>query len=101
MTPEHDSEYRALHDLLDSAGWKLFRDAVMKEIVGDFENDVTRALDNTDAVLALDRMRQVAAIRKAGLRWLKIPHERLSVLESVAEQPVAAWAIHARRPVGV
>lgn len=101
MTAEHDSEYHALHDLLDSAGWKLFRDAVLKEIVGDFENDVTRALDNTDAVLALDRMRQVAAIRKAGLRWLKIPNERLSVLESVAEQPSASWASQGRRPVGV
>lgn len=101
MTTQHDTEYQSLQDLLQSAGWKVFRDLVMEEIAGDFENDITRALDNPDSMIALDRMRQVAAIRKAGLRWLRLPNERMAMLEANLDKPTAAWEQQTRRPVGV
>ena len=101
MTPEQEAEYTAIHDLLGSAGWKIFRDSVLAEIAGDFEEHITRALDTNDSSMALDRMRQVASVRKAGLRWLKLPQERMAILESMAEQPLQGWERQTRRPVGV
>ena len=93
-------QIEALTDLQQSSGWRLFRDLIMAEISGDFEEHITRALDVPDQVVAIDRMRQVAAIRKAGLRWLKLPAERVKTLEQgeQASQPVRLLS---RRPEGV
>jgi hypothetical protein len=103
MTAEQESEYTALQDLVQSAGWKAFHGLVTAEIAGDFEEHITRALDTQDSALALDRMRQVASVRRAGMRWLKLPYERMSVLESLSDESSSAtgWAGQIRRPVRV
>lgn len=95
------ADLEALRDLIQSRGWLIFFELVTAEITADFQEHITRALDVPDGTVALDRMRQVAAVRKAGLRWLKLPSERITMLEqkhdfnSVDPQP------QSRRPVGV
>lgn len=93
-------DIEALTDLMASRGWQLYRELVMNEIAGDFEEHITRALDVPDATVALDRMRQVAAVRKAGLRWLKLPKERLADLLR-QRQTEAHNASPGRRPMGL
>lgn len=97
-TPNADIE--ALNDMIQSRGWLLFKDLVMAEIASDFEEHITRALDVPDQAVALDRMRQVAAVRKAGLRWLKLPTERLKTLSGEQERQTAAER-PGRRPAGL
>lgn len=97
-TPKADIE--ALTDLIQSRGWLVFKDLVMAEIANDFEEHITRALDVPDQAVALDRMRQVAAVRKAGLRWLKLPGERLKTLNGEQERQ-AASEHPGRRPIGL
>ena len=94
------SDVEALQDLLASRGWELYRELVMNEIAGDFEEHITRALDVQDGTVALDRMRQVAAVRKAGMRWLQLPKERLQALQ--AEKAIERQAQQPRRrPLGL
>lgn len=96
------AQIEALRDLLQSKGWSLYRECVLQEIAGDFEEHITRALDAQNETLALDRMRQVAAVRKAGLRWLKLPEERLrSLSEQVTRNDDAEVGRVGRRPVGL
>ena len=92
----------ALRDLVQSQGWKLYREMVLKEIAGDFEEYITKALNIPDATLALDRMRQVAAVRGAGLRWLSLPEQQIKALtEQVEHQDDRKLAAVSRRPVGL
>mgnify|MGYP001608685268 CR=1 FL=1 len=92
----------ALKDLVSSQGWQLYRDMVIGEIAGDFEEHITKALDVPDATVALDRMRQVAAVRKAGLRWLKLPHERIEgLVEAVNRTQDNRDTRPGRRPDGL
>jgi hypothetical protein len=96
------AQIEALKDLISSQGWKLYRDMVVGEISGDFEEHITKALDVPDAAVALDRMRQVAAVRKAGLRWLRLPQERLEALaQSVNHRHDIEDTRIGRRPVGL
>lgn len=95
------AQIEALKDLVQSKGWLLYRQCVLDEIAGDFENQITKALDNTDSALALDRMRQVAAVRKAGLRWLKLPSERLKTLTEQVERKDDIAHSPGRRPIGL
>lgn len=90
----------SLTDLQQSQGWKLFYEQMVKEIAGDFEEHITKALDVPDSTIAIDRMRQVAAIRKAGLRWLKWPTERINQLKQQLDDRPEDRPI-SRRPVGV
>lgn len=94
-------QIEALTDLQTHPGWQAYRAAVVAEITGDFEEHITRALDVHDPVVAIDRMRQVAAVRKAGLRWLQWPTERLATLKQQAESHQRAQAAVSRRPEGV
>lgn len=90
----------ALADLVSSRGFALYRELVMAEIAGDFEEHITRALDVSDGTVALDRMRQIAAVRKAGLRWLELPKRKLAELQ----QGLATGAAQdgeSRRPMGL
>ena len=94
----------SLKDLLQSRGWMLYRDMVMEEITANFEEHITRALDVQDATVALDRMRQIAAVRKAGLRWLQLPKERLEALAREADEAIRhqeRLSVVGRRPVGL
>ena len=92
----------ALKDLVSSQGWQLYREMVLGEISGDFEEHITKALDVPDATVALDRMRQVAAVRKAGLRWLKLPHERMEgLVEAVNRTHDNRETRPGRRPDGL
>ena len=92
----------ALRDLTQSQGWKLYRAMVMDDIAGKFEDDITKALDVPDAAIAIDRMRQVAAVRKAGYRWLTLPEERLRSLTEQVTQRDEVTHMHAvRRPRGL
>ena len=91
----------AYRELLQSDGWQLYREDVMQEIAGDFEEQITKALDVPDSILALDRMRQVAAVRKAGIRWLKLPQEKLKTLTEQAERKDEIAHTPGRRPVGL
>ena len=97
------AQIEALTDLLSHPGWHLYRQIVLDEIAGDFENTITKALDVPDTEIAIDRMRQVAAVRKAGLRWLKLPKERLETLQqhvaSETRQERPTW--FGRRPAGL
>ena len=90
----------ALTDLLQHPGWAIYRGLVMDEIAGDFEEHITRALDVPDPSVAIDRMRQVAAVRKAGLRWLKLPKERLDALTQ-QHKTEHLVAVQGRRPLGL
>lgn len=95
---ERAADREALTDLLESRGWTLYQNMVMREITGQFENDITRALDHPDQAIALDRMRQVAFARKQGLRWLDLPKTRLNEL---TKQDRETPAIVGRRPTGL
>lgn len=90
----------ALKDLLQHPGWHVYRQLVLDEISGDFEEHITRALDVPDPSVAIDRMRQVAAVRKAGLRWLKLPKERLDALVA-GQRKEEAVVLQGRRPLGL
>lgn len=94
------AQIEALKELTQSQGWILYRDLVIQEISGDFEEHITKALDVPDAGVALDRMRQVAAVRKAGLRWLKLPQERMQALVEGKDREAEEVRI-GRRPVGL
>ena len=91
----------ALKDLTQSRGWHLFKDMVMADIAGAFESDITQALAMPDAPLAIDKMRQVAAVRLAGLRWLRLPQERVQTLTDQVVRKADAVSTMSRRPVGV
>ena len=97
LTPA--AQIDALRELTQSAGWHLYRELVLQEITGDFEEHITKALDTPDAAVALDRMRQVAAVRKAGMRWLQLPQERLRTLAESARTTEERG--YGRRPVGL
>ena len=71
---------------------------VMDEIAGNFENEITKALNIPDGTLAIDRMRQVAAVRQAGLRWLELPKRKLAELEQGQRDETS---VQTRRPVGL
>ena len=104
MTDTILEDREALRDLLQSRGWMIYRELVMDEITANFEEHITRALDVQDATVALDRMRQIAAVRKAGLRWLQLPKERLEALAREADDAIRhndRLSIAGRRPVGV
>lgn len=95
-----EGQIEALQNLQQHPGWHVFKEAVLHEIAGQFEDDITRALDTVDSTIALDRMRQVAAVRKAGLRWLKLPAEKLAQLKQQAQVEAQAQS-PGRRPVGM
>ena len=105
MTVTLEDDREALRDLLQSRGWMLYREMVMDEITANFEEHITRALDVQDATVALDRMRQIAAVRKAGLRWLQLPKERLEALAREADEAIRhndrQAFVAGRRPVGL
>lgn len=98
MTEGLKDQIDALRDLQQHPGWQIVRDAIVKEITGDFETHITKALDHPDGAVALDRMRQVAAVRAAGMRWLKLPQETLARLmaQAQADEPQVS-----RRPNGL
>jgi hypothetical protein len=91
----------ALKDLVQSQGWQEFTALVMADIEGKFRDDITNALGIPDKDLALDKMRQVAAVRLAGLRWLRLPQERITGLVDGLERAEAEHTRIGRRPVGV
>lgn len=95
------AQIEAFRDLVQSKGWQMYRELVMQEIASDFEEHITKALDVPDSGVALDRMRQVAAVRKAGLRWLKLPQERLQSLTEQAKRHDETTTRDSRRPVGL
>lgn len=100
--PSTTEQIEALRDLIQSSGWKLFLGMVREEIAGTFEDSVTRALSDPDATVALDKARQVAAVRLAGLRWLKLPEERVRMLtEQMEQKDERAHAYVGRRPPGL
>lgn len=95
-------QIEALRDLVQSKGWRVFCDIVLREIAGDFEDQITKALDSPDSTLALDRMRQVAAVRKAGMRWLSLPEQQITSLTASAQhQDQKKLAMVSRRPTGL
>ena len=96
-----NADLDALKDLTQSRGWQLFRDMVMEDIAGAFESDITKALSMPDSVLAIDKMRQVAAVRMAGLRWLRLPQERAQSLADHAVRQHEMATTSSRRPIGV
>lgn len=92
----------ALRELTQSSGWKLFLGMVREEIVGTFEDNITRALSDPETAIAVDKARQIAAVRLAGLRWLKLPEERVRTLtEQMSQQDARTHAQVGRRPVGL
>lgn len=96
------AQIEALRDLVQSKGWSLFTEAVLQEIASEFEQHITSALSVADSTMALDKARQVAAVRLAGLRWLKLPQERLrSLSEQVHRSDEIEQTRIGRRPVGL
>lgn len=92
----------ALRELTQSSGWTLFVSLVREEIVGTFEDTITRALSDPETAIAVDKARQIAAVRLAGLRWLKLPEERVRTLtEQMRQQDARVYAQVGRRPVGL
>ena len=100
MSESNKADIEALRDLVQSRGWALYREIVMTEIAGDFEEHITKALDVADSTLALDRMRQIAAVRRAGLRWLDLPKRKLADLQQGQQTELAASG-PSRRPMGL
>lgn len=101
MSEPTPTQIDALKDLVQSQGWKEFSALVMADIEGKFRDDITNALNMPDSSLALDKMRQVAAVRLAGLRWLRLPQERIAGLTDGLQRAEAEHARIGRRPVGV
>ena len=97
------AQIEALRDLTSSQGWKIYTEMVKREIEVDFADHITRALDSQTSEIALDKMRQVAVVRKAGYRWLKMPEEKLQALTNVVEHAQETKDNHlvGRRPVGL
>jgi hypothetical protein len=100
VTESQKHEIDALKDLLESRGWQVYREMVLSEIASDFEEHITKALDSPDGILAVDRMRQIAAVRKAGIRWLALPKKRHDTLTQQAGQESEKVPI-GRRPHGL
>ena len=100
MSDTAKDQLESLVELQQSKGWQLFMAMVQAEVAGTFEANITRALDTADAAVALDKMRQIAAVRLAGLRWIRWPGERL---ESLKQQLAVTEAAESpsRRPYGV
>lgn len=96
-------QIEAVRDLIQSQGWTLFSEWVREEIAGEFEQHITNALSSPDTAIALDKARQVAAVRLAGLRWLKLPQERLKTLTEQVERKddIEQSRLVGRRPVGL
>ena len=97
------SQIEALRDLISSQGWQIYTQMVKQEIETDFADHVTRALDNQTSEIALDKMRQVAVVRKAGYHWLKMPEEKLQALTNTVEHAQDRKVNQAvgRRPSGL
>lgn len=100
MSEHKRADIEALTEFLQSRGFHMFREMVLAEIVGEFENDITKALNVPDAAQAIDRMRQVAYMRKVGLQWLDWPKRKLSELQQ-GQLAVQASEGPSRRPVGL
>ena len=77
-------EHEALQTLQTSPGWQLFQAMIEAEIHAEFEEHITRALDVPEATLSMDRMRQIAAVRRAGQRWLAWPKHRCETLQTLS-----------------
>lgn len=100
--PTASAQIEAWRDFIQSKGFSLYREAILAEIAGEFEQHITNALCSADERIALDKARQVAAVRLAGLRWLKLPEERLkSLSEQVERNDAIESARLGRRPVGL
>lgn len=97
MSEQTKAEIEALQELQQSKGWHLFREAVIAEVADAFEEHITRALNVPDGPIALDRARQVAAIRVAAMRWLKWPSERVNALASQLDVEAHAMSPAGRR----
>lgn len=96
MSEQVKADAEAWTELLQSRGWKLYSQAVTSEIASDFENHITKALNVPDSTIALDQMRQIAAVRKAGLRWLLLPQERANSLKAELEREQQAMPVGRR-----
>lgn len=97
VSEQTKAEIEALTEFTQSRGWSLFREALMNEVTGEFEDHITKALNSPDTTLAIDRARQVAAVRLAALRWLKWPTERMTTLRSELEKDAHAMSPAGRR----
>lgn len=95
------AQIEALRDLIDSQGWQVYRQMVMAEIQSEFEDNITKALSSADGAIAIDKARQVAAVRLAGLRWLKLPHDKLQALQEQVRHTHEQITRIGRRPVGL
>lgn len=98
--PSVKEQIEALVDLQAHPGWLAFRAMLVKEVSDDFEEHITKALNVPDGAMAIERMRQVAAMRDVGLKWLKWPHDRVKQLKE-QEARAEALASPSRRPLGV
>ena len=83
VTEQQAADLDALRTLLASHGWALFRRMVLVEIEEEFQEHITKALDVPDGTVALDRMRQIAAVRQAGARWLARPAKEVNLLQQM------------------
>lgn len=104
MTDDAKADREALEDLVTSKGWSLFTQMVKGEIHDEFEEHVMRQLSMPDSQIAIERARQVLAVRQAGERWLKLPKLRLEQLSQAANQDQMEkqkQMLPGRRPLGL
>lgn len=95
------AQITALRELQQSEGWKLFRDHVTREIEDGYADMVAKALAVENREIAIDRLRQVTAIREAGRRWLQMPQQRIEALTAETGRADEVKTNVGRRPAGL
>lgn len=79
------SEQEDLDALLKAPGWLRFANHAEQEWTQRIEQLMGTAVNDTDDKLALDKMRQVIAAKKAIVQLMRWPHDRLAELGRAAD----------------
>jgi len=104
VTDSPTADLEALEDLVQSRGFTLFADMVRQEIHEEFQEQVLKQLALPDSQIAIERARQVLAVRQAGERWLKLPRLRIEQLRQAIQQQdrvAQVQMLPGRRPAGL
>lgn len=80
-----DREYEDLEALLKAPGWLRYKHALEKQWRDEYDAYVNKAAADADDAMAMSKLRQIIAARKAILAALEYPAERLRSIEAAAK----------------
>ena len=84
-------EIADLTALVTSPGWRALEQFAGQEFTTKINTHLESAANDTDDLMALQKLRQVMAARRAVERVLQWPHERIAALQHQGPKAVG-WA---------